>query len=81
MSDRRSAPGPPSRLRPRTADRWRTGGGRPPVGYDRSRTAASIAATTSGGSGPAVAAATHSRSSWRFFTPSTTVAIPGIDSA
>lgn len=51
------------------------------AGYDAPPTVASTAAITSGDSGPASAAATHSRSSTRFFTPSTTVSTAGIDSA
>ena len=44
-------------------------------------TLASIRSMTSAGRGPASAAATQSASSSRFFTPSTTVAIPSIDRA
>ena len=44
-------------------------------------TAASIRALNSPSRGPRASASTHSRSSSRFFTPSTTVEMPGIDKA
>jgi hypothetical protein len=50
-------------------------GGNGRRGTHHSATVASILAIRSGGSGPASAAATHSASSWRFFTPSTKVSI------
>ena len=49
--------------------------------YPARPTEASICAINVGSSGDAASAETHSRSSVRFFTPSTTVETPSIESA